>query len=255
LYFLGQRKTQGNFFYFPVAFLLKTPLSVIHLFVLLLVSMWLKKYKLHVLAKMTLYTFPILYFLYALFTDMTLGQRYLVPVYPFLFVFLGGSINLFRQSVIKKIVVGGFLLWFVISSVLIYPDYLAYFNELAGGPRGGIRYLGDSNLDWGQDLKRLKPWLEEHHVQEIKLGYFGTALPQYYGIQFQWLPSVGFLNDQAGTKLIHEGDYLAVSATCLQGFYFENMEQYNFLKNFEPIDHIGYTIYLYHITPDRLRDK
>jgi hypothetical protein len=186
---------------------------------------------------------------------MTLGQRYLLPIYPFLFVLLGGSLRLWEGSWTARALTTACALWFGARSLLAYPDYLAHFNELAGGPRGGMRYLGDSNLDWGQDLARLKPWMEEHGVERIKLGYFGTALPEYYGLPFTWLPSVGFRNDRAGERVIHEGDYLAVSATCLQGFYFPDMSQYSFLERFEPIDHIGHSIYLYHIVPDRYRES
>jgi len=51
---------------------------------------------------------------------------------------------------------------------------VAYFNELAGGPAGGFRYLADSNLDWGQALKPLKKWMDANGVQHINLAYFGT---------------------------------------------------------------------------------
>jgi hypothetical protein len=198
--------------------------------------------------------FPALYFGATLLSHINIGHRHLLPVYPFVFVIAGGCAAALRASgrAVRTICAGS-LVWLVASSLSIRPDYLAYFNELAGGPRGGMRYLGDSSLDWGEDLRRLRPWMEEHGVRHIKLGYFGTALPEYYGLDYEWLPSVGFLNDQPGTKMIREGDYLAVSATCQQGFYFDDMTQYDFLKQFEPIDHIGHSIYLFHVSRERMR--
>ena len=59
--------------------------------------------------------------------------------------------------------------WYGISSVKTYPDYLTYFNEIVGGPKKGIDYLDDSNIDWGQDLKRLKGFLDKRGINKIKL--------------------------------------------------------------------------------------
>src|SRR6185369_10959616 len=69
--------------------------------------------------------------------------------------------------------------WHVFESIAIRPDYLAYFNELAGGPSEGYRHLADSSLDWGQDLPALKQWLDGERLQRgdgnVYLSYFGTA--------------------------------------------------------------------------------
>jgi hypothetical protein len=93
--------------------------------------------------------------------------------------------------------------------------------------------------------------MERHGVERIKLAYFGAALPQYYGFAFEWLPSVGFLNDREGPVEVEVGDILVVSATCLQGFYFQDMQKYRFLDDFEPIDVIGNSLYVYHLVPER----
>jgi hypothetical protein len=60
------------------------------------------------------------------------------------------------------------------------PIVLAYFNELAGGPDGGEEWAGDSNLDWGQDLKRLAQFVDPRGIQRIHLDYFGSAVPREY---------------------------------------------------------------------------
>ena len=69
----------------------------------------------------------------------------------------------------------------------IYPHYLAYFNQLAGGPSNGYRHLVDCSLDWGQDLPGLKRWLKDHDLDppaktHVYLAYFGSAEPAYYQI-------------------------------------------------------------------------
>ena len=72
------------------------------------------------------------------------------------------------------------LAWHVAESNTIRPDYLAYFNQLAGGPSEAYKHLADSSLDWGQDLPALKQWLEREGLQQpgagnVYLSYFGTA--------------------------------------------------------------------------------
>lgn len=255
-YFLGERSIEGSFLYFPVSFLVKTPIGLLALLGLAGFLLWRRKVPIDRPRAVHLFGFPLLYFGATLFSHINIGHRHLLPVYPFLFVIAGSTARLLHDPRWPlRIVSGGAVAWFVAASLSIHPDYLAYFNELAGGPRGGMRILGDSSLDWGEDLRRLRPWMEEHGVRRIKLGYFGTALPDYYGLDYEWLPSVGFLNDQPGTRRVAEGDYLAVSATCLQGFYFDDMKRYDFLKQFEPIDHIGHSIYIYHISRDRMRQE
>jgi dolichyl-phosphate-mannose-protein mannosyltransferase len=89
------------------------------------------------------------------------------------------------------------LAWHVAESIAIRPDYLAYFNQLAGGPSKGYRHLADSSLDWGQDLPALKQWLDREGLQRagagnVYLSYFGTARPDYYGIKA--IPLAGFID-------------------------------------------------------------
>ena len=79
--------------------------------------------------------------------------------------------------------------------------YLAYFNELAGGPRNGYRSLVDSNLDWGQDLRNLKRWLREREIEEpINLCYFGMADPRFYQIRHVKMPGGYELEPPFGRK-------------------------------------------------------
>ena len=74
------------------------------------------------------------------------------------------------------------LAWHVAESMSIRPSYLAYFNQLAGGPSQGYLHLADSSLDWGQDLPSLKQWLDGERLQRggenAYLSYFGTARPR-----------------------------------------------------------------------------
>jgi hypothetical protein len=252
-FFLGERTIEGNALYFPVAFLLKTPLALQLMLAFTAVALLRRRLRLSSVDAAFLLLFPALYFASTLLSHLNLGHRYLLPIHPFLFVLAGGIAAQAWRSRGGRVALVLLLAWYGGSALRVHPDHLTYFNELAGGPRGGIRYLGDSNLDWGQDLRGVGPWMERHGVERIKLAYFGSALPQYYGFAFDWLPSVGFLNDREGEVVVEPGDHLAVSATCLQGFYFQDMDKYRFLDAYEPVDAIGNSIYLYHLVPERRR--
>jgi hypothetical protein len=79
----------------------------------------------------------------------------------------------------------------------------------------------DSNLDWGQDLKRLAAWMRENGVSRMKLSYFGSADPAYYGIAADALPGYTAPHAAHVTREIRPGDIVAVSATNLQGVYLD----------------------------------
>ena len=127
-----------------------------------------------------------------------------------------------------------------------YPTPLAFFNVLAGGPSQGSDYLVDSNLDWGQDLKGLKRWMDSNELKTINLCYFGSADPAYYGIPYTALPGNGFM--EAGNLPILPG-YVAISATNLRGVYFPDAYRkfYAPLLKQEPIRRIGYSIFIYRV--------
>ena len=106
------------------------------------------------------------------------------------------------------------LAWHIAESVTIRPDYLAYFNQLAGGPSQGYRHLADSSLDWGQDLPALKQWLDREGLQQpggrkAYLSYFGTARPEYYGITA--IPLAGFIDRRPAQP----PDPLAAGVYCI----------------------------------------
>jgi hypothetical protein len=144
-------------------------------------------------------------------------------------------------------VVGALGLWQAAATGLAYPSYLAYFNELGGGPRQGWRHLVDSSLDWGQDLKGLRLWMARNRVAEVKLAYFGTADTRYYGVAGPRLPGYQPPPPSATVYAVAPGDVVAVSATLLQGVYTEPemlplMER---LRALEPVAVVGHTLFIY----------
>ena len=125
-----------------------------------------------------------------------------------------------------RIVVTAALAASAVEAMWMWPDYLAYFNVLAGGPRNGYRHLVDSSLDWGQDLPGLKHWLDDHpedsrDPKRVYLSYFGMASPDYYGIEAQRLLSF-FPRWTPHVPVGLTGGLYAISASMLQSVYMIN---------------------------------
>ena len=234
-FLLGRYSYGSPWFGYLVAFLLKTPIPFIVL-IAITVVFFLKKKTFHREDEWFLLA-PVIGFLFmTAFARFGIHLKYILPIYPFLCIFVSQIINFdFMQTKTLRLVFWGMCLLYLLGSLYIYPHYLAYFNEFVGGPANGYKYLVDSNLDWGQDLKLLKKYQEKNNLPEIKLAYFGTADPDYYKINYQKLepfqPTSG---------------WIAISATYLQGIHTAR-EGYSWLKRFEPVAKIGYSIFLYNI--------
>jgi len=182
-----------------------------------------------------------------------IGHRHLLPIYPFLFVAAGeAAARLWSwRRPLGPLLAALLGAWYAGGTLRNHPHHLAYFNEIAGGPGNGWRVLVDSNLDWGQDLKRLARWMRENGVSRVKLSYFGSAAPSYYGIDAEALPGYTAPHATHVTREIHPGDVVAVSATNLQGVYLEP-EDRALLARFrdeEPIGRAGWSIRVYRVSP------
>jgi hypothetical protein len=231
----GRQFWSSSFLGFLFAFLIKTPIPFLIFFLTSLLvaiknKIILKRDQVFLLA------LPLIIFIANPLSSLALHLKYLLPVYPFLCIFISQLVSFnFLRLRFLRIVFWGMCLCYILGTINIYPHYLAYFNEFIGGPNNGYRYLVDSNLDWGQDLKLLKEYLDKNNIGEIKLAYFGTAEPDYYKINYQRLePFRPYL------------DWIAISATYLQGVHTVK-GGYDWLKKYEPVSKIGHSIFIYNI--------
>ena len=251
-FLMGMYSSQGWWFYYLVAFAIKTPLPLLAF--LIMSFIFYKKNPDRSMLNHTFVLIPVV--VYILFFSLKLlcvGLRYMLPIYPFLFMqasmVIGASFK--KRKMLSKIIIAVLCCWYLKSSIGIYPHYLAYFNEIIGGPDNGCEYLVDSNLDWGQDLKGLGLYMKEKGIDKVHLSYFGAADPHYYGIEYDWMPSYYLPSDylDEGVKIrrfkIPKSGMVAISATNLQSVYFSGNNFYDWLKRYEPIDKIGYSIFIY----------
>jgi len=239
-FLLGRLSDQPSPYFFPVTFALKTPLPLV---VLLVLAAFVTP-RLSWRAAAFLWLPFVDYLAFTFTRGLQIGHRHLLPIYPFLFVAAGRAAALAGRT---RVVVLALAAWYAVGTLAVHPHYLAYFNELAGGPRNGYRRLVGSSLDWGQDLKGLKAWMDARGVERIKLSYFGSADPSYYGIDAEALPGYSAPHPARVTRAVRPGDLVAVSATNLQGVYLDP-EDRPLMERFRrstPIDQVGYSILIY----------
>lgn len=216
-YLCGEYSPTGFWWYFPIAFALKTPVATLLLMLLGLAGLIAARgvWREQPVLIAGLLAFAVVYGIFVMNAALNIGVRHFLPVHAVLLIFCGGAIY-WGRFIVGKVALTGLLLWLGISIAMAHPQYLSYFNLLAGGAERGHLFLADSNLDWGQDLKRLAAYQQAHREKPLKLAYFGTAVPEAYGITASMLPSIypaGSISNLQG-----EGLYV-ISATLWLGVY------------------------------------
>jgi hypothetical protein len=252
-FFFGEYSWHNWWGYFPLAFLIKTPVGTL---VLVTISLVFYRSGSPLGYRQALFlVLPVtLIFLAMTQAKTNIGLRHILPVYPFLFVLASRTATLrLRRPSLALLLIGIPLACTAISSLRIAPHQLAYFNESIGGPEQGYRYLSDSNLDWGQDLKGLKAYIEREKLPIIYLSYFGTAPPAYYGIRYQDVASKGALGPPPPEKVPADAPrkILAISAYNLQDVSTADNPLFRWLWTRRPIAKIGYSIFVYDLTDDQ----
>ncbi len=251
----GEVFTGTKLLFFTAVLLTKTPISLIILAALgLFVSLANRAAK---VGASFLVLPAIIWFLFFAFT-LDSGVQHILPIYPLLIILAGGSALWIYNSRFKSALVALLLFWNVFAALLVAPHYLAYFNELAGGPDRGHRLLGVPNFDWGQDLPALRQYLADSGVQSVKLSYFGTADPSAYGINYTYLASPRFQPwDPDYVPIVPKNfteacgkatGIVAVSATNYYGIFLNNRSCYSWLSSYQPVAMPGHTIFVYNIS-------
>ncbi len=277
-YLLGQTSPRGWWYYFPVALAVKTPLPML----LLAVGGAVKGVKGEGVRSLDdaqdeasghrphaspeaagwrwsapLWLPPLLFLGLAMSGRITIGYRHILPVVPFLIVLAGLAVAALWQAGAGRrwlrVLAVGLLLWQAAGVLRLWPHQEAYFNELGGGPEGGSRVLVDSNLDWGQDLIALRRLLQERAIEQPYLAYFGTALPEAYGLAYRPLPA--FLRFTAGPEVEAYNPYTpapgwyAISRSSLRlGLLHQNVDLYAYFEDKTPVARAGHSIDLYEVT-------
>jgi 4-amino-4-deoxy-L-arabinose transferase-like glycosyltransferase len=260
-YLNGRWSRRGWWYYHPEALLLKTPLGLWGLGLLLAglalrrrpgsppgddarLSSWIAA---TAAGAVLVASLPV---------RLDIGVRYLLPALPFLHLLLGAAAPAAaRAGRAARAALGVLLVAYAGESLHAYPRYLPFFNRLAGGPDGGWRYLLSSNNDWGQDLGRLREWLDRQGVSgPIGLAYFGHVDPARYGIDYEIAPDAPRPGLHAvSLNLLLGMPYVVVDHgrwVLLGDDLTRPQQRYAWLRHRTPVARIGGTIWVYRIDPD-----
>ena len=180
---LGKIYPGGRWFYFPLAFIIKSTLGVLILLLLVPIAALRRA---DCLRQLLFLIIPAgVYFAAAMKSDFNIGIRHILPVYPFLLILAAfAAWTLGRSRKVWCWVVSALVLFHVASSVRAFPDYIPYSNEVWGGSANTYKVLADSNVDWGQQLKVTQKFMDEHGIRDCWFAYSArlVADPAYYGI-------------------------------------------------------------------------
>lgn len=221
-------------------------------------------------AEFAMASFIVLYWAYSLRSPLNIGIRHILPTIPMVYIlssialkkFFSQNIT-FSESILKNfailvkrittktakvVFISGLLIWQGIECFASYPYFISYYNQFAGGTENGYKIATDSNYDWGQDLLRLKEFVEKNKIEKIAVDYFGGGNPEYYlGEKYvEW-------HSDSGNPKYQDIEWLAVSSNFMmqakakpvRGFY-QNSDQYDFIENADkPYTRAGKSIFIY----------
>lgn len=200
----GDVSLTGWWWFFPYTFLVKTPPPFFAVLGLALAAAAARRRVPNAAAErswfyetLPLWTLLGIYWVAVMLGHLNIGHRHLLPTYPPLFVLAGaaaywlegwrkaGRANRSPAGALPGRITGVVLCALIAllagQMLCFFPNYLAYFNAIAGGPAHAYRHLVDSSLDWGQDLPGVEQYLERHEIAgPVYLSYFGSASPNYY---------------------------------------------------------------------------
>lgn len=242
----GRYSADGWWYYFPVAFLIKTPIALLALFAGGLVAFLRRRSRLGLVNESFVLIPLAAYLAFAMASGFNIGIRHILPIYPFVILIATAAVASLATVRAGRVAVAGLAVAGVVEFAGVYPYTLTFFNQLVGGPDNGYRYLTDSNLSWGQSLKALKRWLDEHGVDRINLAYFGQADPAYYGVHATYLPGGEF--DDRLEKPALPG-YVAISPTILSGVYATPALRlfYQPFRDLEPVAIVANSLRIYRV--------
>jgi hypothetical protein len=243
--------TGGIRLYFPAAIILKWP-TVLLAMLLAALLMGVRKACNSPVDLLIMCSFGLMFLLFAIQSKYDIGERHILPLYPFALMIVG---SLWQHVIARPAKIGiDIRTWWgyksvnfnVVALLLVLtlnaadalrcaPDYLSYFTVLVR-PQNTWRYLTDSNLDWGQGLITVREYEFKHLGEPMHLAYFGSVNPELYGVRSQPLEP----NEQAKGKVI-------IGASALSGQVLPDPNSYRWLLNYKPDQMLDRAMFVYNI--------
>jgi len=238
-YLRGRWRDHGWWYYYLYGFLVKVPLGTLGLLgIATWTRLWQRKKQRSFEEGVLLTTIGALLVLISFQTGLSKHFRYALPLFPLLFVWVG-QVSCWSQAGKRwrRLVILLLLGASLTSSAAHSPYWISYFNAAAGGPKNGHSHLLSSNIDWGQDLLRLQQWCQQHpEVSDLKISYHLHLIsPRVVGLD-DWTQ-----NESTITSSNWSPGWYAISVNHLRS----RSGAYKRFLELEPVDRIGYSIYIY----------
>ena len=245
-YLFGEARQGGWRYFFPLVLAIKSPLPFLILVAIGFFSLGMVGFRGADWRALAAAAMAVVLLLIAMTSRINLGVRLILPIYPLLGIVAAlGAVTLWslpKRRIIGRTLVAGLLLWQLASCLHTHPDYLAYFNPLAGN--SPERIVVGPDLDWGQDLFRLSAAIRARQIDSFSVACLGSKnlsqndLPPFVQlVPFQ--PTTG---------------WIAVSVTRLmRGENAPPYYGYSWLRGCKPVDRVGRSILLYYVPPGGCR--
>lgn len=250
-FLFGKVYPHGQWFYFPSAFVIKSTLGFLCLLMLAAAS-WAFGRNRESSRKLFFLTVPpILLLICSTGSNLNIGVRHILPIYPFLIMFAaagawkvcGSRYGMYAVAILAAV--------HILSSVRSFPNYIAYSNEMWGGPQNTYKVLSDSNVDWGQGVKSTASYLRNHATKDCWFAPFSTfagADPKYYGIRCKLFPTHDYEDTQqlelSGSRV---NGTLLIGASQLSGILWgpPELNPYAQLRSMTPVANIGGSVLVF----------
>jgi len=238
-FFLGAASAKGGWkLYYPTVMLLKWPTMVLVLFLVLLLLAARRRITVP-RDLLIMASFPAAYFVFAIFSHIDIGDRHILPMYPFVLLFVaGGWAQLARRSHLILALVVLAVALNAADGLRYAPDYLSYFTPFIS-PHRSYELLSDSNLDWGQGLLALRRYQDMHPQEKIYLTYFGSVDPAAYGLRVEQLAE----NQRVA------GATVVVSATQMTGQMLHDFNAYHWVLRYPEKAMLDHSLYVFQVPP------
>jgi tetratricopeptide (TPR) repeat protein len=183
----------------------------------------------------------------AMWKHPSIGMRHVLPAFLFLFLAAGATARwVGRRGAGWKAALAALCLWQAIGTLRIYPYFIPYFNELAGGPGDGMLYLDDSNIEWGQEWYGLKQYLDAHRPATARILAFEPIGRRHYGITAEPIVLPDTVWPKPGVTYFVGASYLQRSSL----FNEHPGVRFHWLERYRPVDQVGWSIYVYRFSVD-----
>lgn len=258
-YLMGRTSDTGFWYFFPVAFLFKTPvafqLAVVSVSALAIGGLWRALRQRGTAFGVTIQQMvawrgrgallgALVFTTFLVRSSLNAGFRYALPVLPLLAVVVAVVWARYWTDSRARFGIAAVMLLQALSTLSAYPHFIAYTSLWARGD-SGHEVLVDSSLDWGQGLLDLRDFMEDEGVERVALSYFGSAPPEAYGIEYEALPSFFRLEGGLAPGLEGPPRFTVISATNLHGLYLQGRDPFAAYRQREPFRVLGHSLFVF----------